>query len=67
MKELFSEAAWSQPSIILLDDLDYAIPSYDDAQEESNGEGPLSIRRAGGGLLLEITCRLILHNGRVTS
>ena len=47
--EVFREAEWCQPSVVLLDDLDHAMPHFSDAQEEAVGEGVVSVRTAQGG------------------
>ena len=46
---MFMEAEWHQPSVVLLDNLDHAVPHFADVQEEVMGEGALSTRRAQGG------------------
>lgn len=46
--DIMEEAVCHQPSVVLLDDLDHAVPRFTDAQDEASGEGVLSARRAQG-------------------
>jgi len=48
LRGVFKEAELSQPSVILLDDLDHTMPNVADAQEQIGEEGTASIRRTQG-------------------
>ena len=51
LKTLFAEAISQQPSVVLLDDLDHAMPMVSDVQDQLGEEGNASISKTQGTLL----------------
>lgn len=54
-QQLFLEAAWHQPSVILFDDLDQVV-SAPSALQEMGGEALYKHRLAQGEMVARVTC-----------
>ena len=53
LTQLFDEAVWHQPSVLLLEKLDHAMPHVADAQEAVvDVDGSNGVKRAQGSLLI---------------
>ena len=53
LTQLFDEAVWHQPSVLLLEKLDHAMPHVADAQEAAvDVDGSNGVKRAQGSLLV---------------
>ena len=48
LRYLFSQAIQHHPSVLLLDDIEHAMPQVSDAQEQITEEGTASIKKTLG-------------------
>lgn len=54
LEEVFDEAIWRQPSIVLLDDLDHVVPAPSGPEAELSGEAIYGARIGEGMNIYEI-------------
>lgn len=52
MKEIFETAVNCQPAVVILDNLHNAMPHFQDVEEQTSGEGFLSLKKVQGMSLM---------------
>lgn len=62
LEEVFDEAIWRQPSIILLDDLDHVVPAPSGPEAELSGEAIYGARIGEG---MPLSSPLVVHVGLI--